>query len=490
MIFLELQDEEEISLQEYILILRKRKRTIFTVIITALLAVLIVNFFTPPVYKATTTILLSKSVAPEAIFGGAEGNILFGKADEIETQIEILKSYSIAEGVAKRLPASILGVNNPNHNNETELTFKNTINQIRGSMTVNSLKNTNIIEINFENNNPKLAAEIANTIAAVFVDESLTINRSRATEVKKFIEEQLKEKEAELTKEEEEKLEYKKQESILFLDEETKINITQLANFQAQAAEVDTQIVENKAELIEAHKQLKKQSETYVSSETITTNPIVQELQSQLATLEIQLPALLEKYNKGSPQITEVEIKIKETKNKISEKVAEIVGAKVTTRNPIYQSLLAQIVTLETDTISLDTKKEAIAKTIIEYENRLEKLPDKELQLARLERAVKVSENIYLILLEKYQEARINEVMELGDIRIIDKALVPDAPIKPKKKLNLAIGGVLGVMLGVMLVFFMEYLDNTIKTADDIERHLGLPVLGLIPKVNSKRKKR
>jgi len=92
--------------------------------------------------------------------------------------------------------------------------------------------------------------------------------------------------------------------------------------------------------------------------------------------------------------------------------------------------------------------------------------------------------------LEKYQEARINEVMELGDIRIIDKALAPDVPIKPNQKLNLAIGGVLGVMLGVMLVFFMEYLDNTIKTADDIERHLGLPVLGLIPKVTPKTKRK
>jgi uncharacterized protein involved in exopolysaccharide biosynthesis len=156
----------------------------------------------------------------------------------------------------------------------------------------------------------------------------------------------------------------------------------------------------------------------------------------------------------------------------------------------IYQNLLSQIVTLETNTISLDTKKEAISKTIKEYENRLEKLPDKELHLARLERAVKVSENIYLLLLEKHQEARINEVMELGNIKIIDKALVPGNPIKPNKKLNLAIGGILGLMMGVMLVFFMEYMDNTIKTTDDIERYLGLPVLGLIPKVNQKTKRK
>jgi len=518
--------EEEISLQDYIRVLRKRKWTIFTVTITAVIIVLIANFLMPPVYKATTTVLISESGAQQAIFGGAEANLIFGRPDEVETQIEILKSYSIAKGAAERLPAdifekaeaenfekkkedfrwvinilgklglknivaSILGVNNNHdHTDNPELTFKDTIKQIRESITVNSLKNTKIIEISAENNNPELAAEIANTIAGVFVDESLTLNRSRASEAKRFIEEQLLEKGKELAREEEEKLQYKKQENILYLDEETKINIEQLAYFQAQEAEVANLIAENKAKLTEAHKQLERQSETYISSETITANPIVQQLQNNLASLEIQLPALSEKYGKGSPQVTEVEIKIKETKNKISEKVAEIVGSKVSARNPIYQNLLAEIVALETNTISLDTKMGALSDTIKEYEKRLEKLPEKELQLARLERAVKVSENIYLLLLEKYQEARINEVMELGNMRIIDNALAPDAPIKPNKKLNLAIGGILGLMLGVMLVFFMEYMDNTIKTTDDIERYLGLPVLGLIPKVTQKTKRK
>jgi len=326
-------EEEEMSLQDYIRVLFKRKWTVFTVIITALLAVLIVNFFMSPVYKATTTILISQSGAQQAIFGGVEGNPIFGGADEIETSIEILKSYSIAQGVAERLPAdifekvqaenyekkkesfgglinildrlyskiknvvaSIIVVNKDKNNNiEVESHLKDTIKQIRGSMTVNSVKNTNMIEISSENNNPELAAEIANTIAAVFMDKSLIINRSKASEVKKFIEEQLLEKEKELTAEEE-KLQYE----------------------------------------------------------------------------------------------------------------------------------------------------------------RLEELPDKELRLARLERAVRVSEDMYLLLLEKYQEARINEVMEFRDVRIIDKALAPDEPIKPRKMLNLAIGGILGLMLGVMLVFFME----------------------------------
>jgi len=92
-------------------------------------------------------------------------------------------------------------------------------------------------------------------------------------------------------------------------------------------------------------------------------------------------------------------LKIRETKNKISEKVAEIVGSKVSTRNPIYQTLLAQVVTLETTVISLETKKESLASSVKEYEDRLEKLPNKELNLARLERAVKVSEKyLYYII--------------------------------------------------------------------------------------------
>ena len=519
------ETEEEISLQDYIRVLRKRKWTIFTVTITAIMIVLIANFLMPPVYKATTSVLLSQSGTQQIIFGGVEGNTLLGRADEIETQIEILKSYSIAKGVAERLPpdifeqaqlenfekkkedfrwlinildklrlkrfvASILGINNNNHNQENTLSLKDTIKQIRDSITVNAVKNTDIIEISSENTNPELAAKIANTVADVFVEESLTVNRSRASEAKKFIEEQLLEKEKELAQEEEEKLQYKKQENILYLDEETKINIEQLANFQAQAAEVEALIAENKAKLVEAHHQLEKQSETYISSETITANPVVQQLQNELVSLEIQLPALIKKYGKGSPQVAEVEIKIREIKNKIGEKVAEIVGSKVSARNPIYQNLLAEIVTLETNVISLNTKMEAISETIKEYEKRLEKLPEKELHLARLERAVKVSENIYLLLLEKYQEARINEVMELGDIRIIDNALPPDEPIKPNKKLNLAIGGILGLMLGVMLSFFIEYLDNTIKTTEDVERYLGLPVLGIIPKINQKTKRK
>ncbi|MCB2306049.1 capsular biosynthesis protein [Clostridium estertheticum] len=70
-----------------------------------------------------------------------------------------------------------------------------------------------------------------------------------------------------------------------------------------------------------------------------------------------------------------------------------------------------------------------------------------------------------------------------GDIQVMDKAVIPLKPISPNKKLNLAIGLFLGLMLSLGVVFLLEYMDNTIKTESDVEKYLGLPVLGVIPRI-------
>jgi polysaccharide chain length determinant protein (PEP-CTERM system associated) len=522
------QSEDEISLQEYIQIIRKRKWTIFWVLVIAILIVFLANYIMTPVYKASTTVLLSEKSSAGQLFGNPEMDLMFGGSNNIETQVEIIKSRTIASEVVKKLPSDIfqqaeeenfqkrkdelrwlinildflrlkgfvsnmLGVDSTgNPEPEEQLTEEKKIKKVMNSISVNLVKNTKIIEISTENIHPKLAADIANKTAQVYVEQSRNINRTQASEAKKFIEEQLSAQEKELKSIEEEKLAFKQRENILYLDEETKLNIEQLSNFQAQKLEIDTQLVESKARLAEIKKQLEEQTKTVVSSQTITANPVVQQLQSKLTDLQIQLPALKEKYSEKSPQVTEVEIQIKQIENEISQKVAEIVGSTVSTVNPIYQSLLSQMVTLETNMISLETKSNSISEIVTQYENRLEELPEKEIQLARLERAVRVAENIYITLLESYQEARISEAMELGDIRVVDAALVPDNPIKPRKMLNLAIGGVLGLMLGIMLVFFLEFLDHSFKSREDVEQYLELPVLGTIPyaEINQETRKR
>jgi len=523
------QSDDEISLQEYIQIIRKRKWTIFWVLVIAIVLVFLANYIMTPVYKASTTVLLSERSSAGQLFGNPEMDLLFGGSDNIETQVEIIKSRTIASEVVKKLPSDIfqqveeenfqkrkdelrwlinildflrlkgfvsnlLGIDTAgNPEPEEQLTEQEKIKKVMNSISVNLVKNTKIIEISSENIHPELAADITNKTAEVYVEQSRSINRTQATEAKNFIEEQLLTQEKELKTIEEEKLAFKQKEDIFYLDEETKLNIEQLANFQ----ELDTQIVGSNARLEQIKRQLEEQSETVISSQTITANPIVQQLQNKLIDLQIQLPTVKERYSANSPQVTEIEIQIKQIENEISQKVSEIISSKVSTMNPIYQDLLSETVSLETNIISSEAKLNSTNEVIKQYEERLDKLPEKEIQLARLERAVRVAENIYLTLLESYQEARISEAMELGDIRVIDLALIPDTPIKPRKMLNLAIAGVLGLMLGIMLVFFMEFLDHSFKSREDVEQYLDLPVLGTIPyvefnsgKIKRKRKKK
>jgi capsular polysaccharide biosynthesis protein len=83
-------------------------------------------------------------------------------------------------------------------------------------------------------------------------------------------------------------------------------------------------------------------------------------------------------------------------------------------------------------------------------------------------------------------QANIVEIMNVNNVSILDEAVEPSSPVSPNKPLTLAIGGVAGLMLGVLVVFFREYFDNTIKTKEDVERYLGLPVIGSIPLIEDK----
>jgi len=123
---------------------------------------------------------------------------------------------------------------------------------------------------------------------------------------------------------------------------------------------------------------------------------------------------------------------------------------------------------------------------------KLESLPQKELELARLTRAVKSSEDMYLLLLKKLEEARISEVAEMqgmGSARVIDPAMPPPYPLRRQRAILVVLGGIMGLAFGMGMGFFAEYRDSSLKSSKDIEQHLRLRVLGIIPSTPKRRRK-
>ena len=194
------------------------------------------------------------------------------------------------------------------------------------------------------------------------------------------------------------------------------------------------------------------------SPSALDTVPLSRDLAGRLADLEAQKKTLLEDFTPAHPAVIAAQQDIR--------KAEEALLA-------VYQSGLKD----------LEISQQDLAQTTAGYDKQLAGLPEAELELAKRTRVNQVNADLYTFLLQKQQEARIAQASTLSNVHIIDPAYTPTAPIKPNKKKNLLLGLVLGLMAGIGLAFLLDYLDDTVKDADDVKHRLGLPVLGIIPRI-------
>jgi tyrosine-protein kinase Etk/Wzc len=179
----------------------------------------------------------------------------------------------------------------------------------------------------------------------------------------------------------------------------------------------------------------------------------------------------------------EVVDEIEYTKTRLIETTRAALDRTLSTLDPLAysQSLVDQILVLEVEVESMPARIAELEKVVDSYAGRLSDLPNATLQLARLERDKRVNENIYTLLLQTYEEARIAEAREMGEVRVIDRADLPSHPISPNTLLNLAIGVVIGLGVGLVLTFAREHTCDAVDTVEDVERETSLQVLGVVP---------
>ncbi len=472
-------DSMELTLSDIIRIFRKRIGLFLLVVIATIVFTILYLLTATPVFEAVATLKVEPSSENPAadIFSSTYG---FGGKANISTEVELIKRRINLEKVVKSLNLiKKLGLE------KEEIAMDIAVNTLDKWITVSPVKDTKLVEIAVQHPDPILAAQIANKLAEVYNELLKSLSKNQYTVKREFIEEQIPKIEKELKDVEERIRKFKEENGVFVLDEEAKWLLEMMSQYDTQLNEINIQIEETRAKIKAIKELLAKTEEKIITSETISMNPVVMELKQKLTDLNVRLSGLMATRPESDAEVIALKKQISETKNLIKKEVEKIVTSQIQTINPVYSNMVEELAGQEASLQVLLATRNAVEKLRDRYQTKLARLPRLEQILLEMQRELKVKESLYTLLLEKLEETRIAEAGVIGNAQIVERAAVPKLPVKPNKKLTLAIGGVLGIFLGILIVFMAEYLDKTIKEEMEVQQLLrDIPVLGRIPRMS------
>ncbi|MGC8900151.1 MAG: GumC family protein [bacterium] len=313
---------------------------------------------------------------------------------------------------------------------------------------------TNILKVSCKNKDPYLASLITNEIINAYIELSIQRMSQEASQALTFISEQLNITNQNLIKAEDIIDQFQKQHGIISLKEEVKEAISRISELEKERLEIELKIKD-----ANSLKDMLENDNTHIGDYLISSSDhVLDSMVQELTKLEIQKKAMLQEYTERYPGVIQLNVQIEETK----EKIRQMLG-----------SILNQL-KIQQNNINLYEKA---------YYKSLADLPALERQYAALERDLKVNEELYDFLLKKHEEARISKAATVANIRIIDKAIPSKEPIEPKKGKNALVSFLLGFIFSLIIAFYTEYTDTSLKTVDDARRRLTLPIFGIIPQL-------
>ena len=315
----------------------------------------------------------------------------------------------------------------------------------------------NMIKIVYIDNVPQRDALITNLIAKTFIKDTIKQKTQQASQLLAFVTKQLNKITRELALSEIKLEEFKKKTGIVDVALDTQMLLQKLSDVDSQLMEL--KLKKETIDFVINH--LKTIRNAMLISAGALDDPELQQMITQLQTLILKRNALLVQYTLKHPKVVAIDNQIRDLKAIIYNRIFNLKNA-------------------------IDKQYNLLASIKRKYENIVKTLPQNERKLIDLERNYLVNKKIYQYLYEKKVSAEIAKASTISKNRIIDKALIPNTPFKPKKKLIVLIGFVLGIIIGIVVVILLDFLNTKIKSIEEIERVIKLPILGLIPHFKSK----
>ena len=500
-------DDDVINLTDLWRMVVKHKWLLVSVALVGLLAALLFSFIRTPLYQASTTLQVDKRAASVVQFGQeADASTDLDDRTGIGTQLELLKSRVLAErvidelrldrtglsllppadtpaaelpaaagsgdgtatqapGLLERIKENWKKVRQPSISNEQELGREDVVAAFRQSVRTEQMRNTRLLRVSVDNPDPQLAARIANTVAQSFIALNLERRMDASAYAKTFLEEQLALTKAKLEESERRLNEYARKRNILTLDEKTNaINQT--------FTEYSSALVQAEQERIKFESEFQAIKAAPDTARQVLENATIQDYKTQRARLEGEYQQNSKIYKENFPTMVQLKAQISELDSKINAEVSSIL-----------RSVENQL--------QMTRRQESLIRSRLDQTRKeIMRGQDSQVDYNLFKREVDTNRELYDGLLQQVKEVGVAGGVETNNIQVVDKAEVPLLPYKPNIPLNAAIGLLAGLMAGLGLIFLIESLDDSIKFTDEVEKTLGLPLLGVIPHIKQNQKQK
>lgn len=390
------------------------------------------------------------------------------------TQLKVIESQRVAEAVVRQLglqhDADFLGVPLRNRRNFRSVDVATAAAVLRGRTRVELLKDSRLVYVRVEDVNPRRAQLLANTIASVYIRQNLEKKLSTTVSALEWLGQQLESLRAQLERSENALHDFRRQNNLLSVSFEDRRNhvANRIQKLSEALTDAQTRRIQVAARVMELRRAVEAENPLVHQATELLTSQVLQSLRERYEETRRERDALATRYGRNSQQMLAVESRLQELADAIRHEVRNIVSA------------------AEGELRGIRRVENELRQALLEAQQEGLELNLREIQYGRLLRERENNAKLYGIVLERTKETDLTRLLRVNNVRVLDDALLPTAPIRPKVTLNVGLGLLGGVVLGVLVSLLLIQADRTVRSQTDVEEHLRATFLGVLPRVYSR----
>jgi len=465
----------EQTLTDYWRVLQKRKWTVMASVVIVIIIATLVTLRMTPIYDAGTTITISPQTPNPLNFKDTNASQATEDQQQIiNTQVKILQSDTMAEFVIHRLSLDTHpdfagkakvqtsgGIIVSESSIEESVRLEQLIRKLQGNLKVQQVPDTSLVEITYSDPNPTLAAEIANAVTATFIEQNVKSRYNSTMQAADWLTKQLADLQVKMESSQAKLVQYQKEHGIVGADDKQNLTTEKLD-------ELNQELTRAQADRIQ--KESLYQIATTTNPESLSAilqDPILGALRQRQTELQGQYALLSTEFGPGYPKFLE----IKNQLDQIDRSYREQVQNSVNRIKNDYQAAVNQ--------------EQMLQEALAEQTGIADQLNENAIEFKVLRQEADSNRQLYDGLLQQLKEASLAAGLDSSNVRVVDRARVPQYPSRPNILRNLEFGFLIGLAAGVAIALGLDALDNTVRTPNQAESISALPTLGVIPMQSS-----